>query len=105
MSRISERLASRAQTKNYKSLVETFNGPSSYATGGNVFNSTIFRQLERATALPGMLGLTAEVLTGSVSGNAFTLRVYTGTQASGVQQMPSGTNLSMIAFSVLLEGF
>jgi hypothetical protein len=105
MSRIAERLGSRSNVKIYKVLVETFNGPSSYPTGGFVLNSTILRSLERATALPGMLGLIGEVVTGSVSGNAFTLRVYTGTQASGIQQIPNTTNLSMIAFSVLIEGF
>lgn len=104
MSRIAERLASRAQTKNYKVLVETFNGPSSYSTGGNVYNSTILRMLERATALGGTKGLIGEVVTGSVSGNAFTLRVFTG-GSSGIIEMSNTTNLSGVAFSVLIEGF
>jgi hypothetical protein len=102
MSRIAERLATRGE-KPYKILTETFSGPTSYATGGSVFNSTIFRQLERATALQVTGGLTGEVVTGSVSGNAFTLKVYTGT-ASGATEVANAVSLVSKAITVLLEG-
>jgi hypothetical protein len=102
MSRIAERLASRGKGP-LKILTETVSGPTSYATGGSVFNSKIMKQLERATAIQGMTGLTAEVVTGSVSGNAFQLKIYTGT-ATGPVEVANAVNLSAYAFTVLLEG-
>ena len=106
MSRIAERLASRGD-KPYKILTETFAGPSSYSTGGNVNNSTIFRQLERATFLNVTGGYSGEVVTGSVSGNAFKLKLYVTTGALGANaaELPSATNLITSSITVLLEGF
>lgn len=103
MSRITERLNTRAAKPN-KTLVETFSGPTSYATGGSVLNSTIFRQLERATALNITGGYSGEVVTGSVSGNAFKLKIYTGT-STGAVELPNAANLITSSASVLLEGF
>ena len=106
MSRQAERLGSRA-VKVYKVLTETFSGPTSYTTsggGGTVFNSTILRQLERVTALNVTAGYSAEVITGSVSGNAFKLKIYTGTQ-TGPVELPSTANLITSSITVLIEGF
>lgn len=104
MSRITERLASRGQTKNYKTLTETFSGPTSYTTGGVVINSTILRQLERATAMQITGGYLGEVVTGSVSGNAFKLKIYTGT-STGATELPAAANLITSSLTVLIEGF
>ena len=98
MSRAPERLGIRAKPP-MKLVLETFSGPSSYATDGNVYNSTILRQVERAACLQGTGGWRGEVVTGSVSGNAFKLRVWTGTAQPG-----STVDLSAQAFQVLLEG-
>jgi hypothetical protein len=100
MSREAEVLATRARPP-YKILIETFNGPTSYATGGTRFYSKLLSVVERAAALQvsptGHLRI--EVVTGSVTGNSFLIRVWTGTS-----EMPAGTDLSGQAFTVLLEG-
>lgn len=103
MSRIAERLVSRT---NATVLTETFSGPTSYTTGvgGYVFNSTILKKLERATLLQITGGYEGEVTTGSVSGNAFSVKIYTGT-ATGAVELPTGANLVSKALTVLLEGF
>ena len=98
MSREAERLASRFRPP-YKTVIETFSGPSSYATGGNVFHSRHLRHVERAGCLQGTAGWRGEVVTGSISGNAFTLRVWTGTA-----EPSAAVDLSAQAFTVLLEG-
>lgn len=97
MSREGERLAARFRPP-YKLVVETFSGPSTYATGGTVHHSTLLRQVERAACIQGTNGWRGEVVTGSVSGNAFKLRIWTGTSE------PGAINLSAQAFTVLLEG-
>ena len=101
MSRIAERLASRVKSK---SLVETFAGPTSYATGGSVYNSTILKQIERATIMQVTGGYSGEVVTGSVSGNAFKIKLYTGT-ATGAIELANAINLITSSISVLIEGF
>lgn len=105
MSRITERLNVRG-TKPYKVLTETFNGPASYVLGGSVYNSTILRQLERATALNVTGGFIGEVVTGSVSGNAFQLKLYvTSGGNAGGGEVSSGTSMLSRAITVLIEGF
>jgi hypothetical protein len=102
-SRIAERLASRGMVKIYKVLTETFAGTTSYITGGNVYNSTIIRNLERVTALNVTGGYFGEVVTGSISGNAFKLKIYTGT-ATGPVEITAGVSLITSSISVLIEG-
>lgn len=97
-SRDTEKFASVVKPP-YKMLVETFNGPSSYTTGGEPLKSTLLKVVERATALQGTGGFRGEVVTGSISGNQFKLKVWTGTS-----QVNSGGDLSAQAFSVLVEG-
>jgi len=100
MSRIAERSAARVRPP-YKLVIETFSGPSSYTTHGDVYNSTLLKQIERASVIQGYAHLSAEVVTGSISGNAFKMRIYTG----GVTAQPAAaTDLSATAFTVLLEG-
>ena len=98
MSREGERLASRFRPP-YKLVVETISGPSSYVTGGNVYTSKLLRHVERAACVQGSDGWRGEVVTGSISGNAFTLRIWTGTD-----QPSAAVDLSAQAFTVLLEG-
>lgn len=101
MSRIAERSAVRVRPP-YKQVTETFSGNTSYALGGNVYNSTILRQIERAAVIQTMPGhLRGQVITGSISGNAFKIQVFTG----GVTGEPAAaTNLATAVFTVLLEG-
>jgi len=100
MSRIAERSAVRAKPP-YKMVTETFSGPASYTTHGDIYNSTILKNIERAAVIQGWAHLKAEVVTGSISGNAFKMRIYTG----GVTAQPAAaTDLSATAFTVLLEG-
>jgi len=86
-------------------VVESFKGPSSYATGGVWLFSTILKRIERATALQGTGGYTCAVVTGSVrsgmttGGNAFQLAIYTGSR-----EPSAAVDLSAQSFSVLLEG-
>lgn len=83
----------------YRMLVETLNGPSSYTTGGEPIESRLLKVVERASALQATSGYRPEVVTGSITGNQFKLRVWTGTAEVG-----SGVDLSAEAFSVLVEG-
>ncbi|MEM2905006.1 MAG: hypothetical protein QW587_04625 [Candidatus Bathyarchaeia archaeon] len=100
--RETEQLAARARPP-YRLLTETFNGPTSYPTGGYTYTSRVFKHIERATALQGMNGFTAEVVTGSISGNSFKLKVFTGT-STGPVEVTNGSNISNLAFTVLVEG-
>ena len=100
MSRIAERQASRFKPP-YKLVVETFSGVASYTTGGDIYNSALLRQIERATVIGSYNQLRGQVVTGSVSGNAFRMIVWTG-GATG--QPAAATDLSASAFTVLLEG-
>jgi len=105
MSRQTERSNVRG-TRLYKVLTETYAGPASYTTGGNQLQSTIFRMLERATCLQITGGYIGEVVTGSVSGNVFLLKVHAVTGSnSGAQELASGWALNNNAITVLEEGF
>jgi hypothetical protein len=83
----------------YKTVIETVNGPSSYTTDGDTYRSANLRVIERAACLQGTNGWRGEVVTGSVTGNQFTLRIWTGTSQPG-----SGVDLSAQAFTLLLQG-
>jgi len=100
MSREAERLAARFRPP-YKLVIETISGPTSYATGGVEYYSDLLRHVERAACIqpssPG--GWHGEIVTGSISGNAYRLRVWT----SGAEA-PAGLDLSAEAFTILLEG-
>jgi hypothetical protein len=100
MSREAEYFATRGRPP-YKLLIETFNGPTSYTTGGTRFYSKLLKVVERAAGLQVSPSghLRIEVVTGSVTGNSFLIRVWTGTS-----EIPDGTNLSGYAFTVLVEG-
>lgn len=98
MSRATERVAARVKPP-YKLVTETFTGPSSYVAGGNVYNSTILKHIEKATCIQATSGWRGEVATGSVSGNAFKLAAWTGT----AQPIPE-VDLRGVNFTVLLEG-
>jgi len=100
VSRIAEGHAARFKPP-YKLVVETLAGSSSYATGGNVYNSALLRQIERATVIGTYNQLRGQVVTGSISGNAFRMIVWTG---GSTAQPAAATDLSAQAFTVLLEG-
>jgi len=100
VSRIAERQAARFKPP-YKLVVETVSGPASYTTHGDIYNSALLRQIERAAVIQGWAHLSAEVVTGSVSGNAFRMRIFTG---GSTAQPAAATDLSATAFTVLLEG-
>lgn len=100
MSRIAERHAARFKPP-YKLVVETFSGVASYTTGGDIYNSALLRQIERATIIGTENQLRGQVVTGSISGNAFRMIVWTG---GATAQPAAATDLSARAFTALLEG-
>ena len=100
MSGPTEKIAARFKPP-YKLIMENFNLKSSYTVGGNVYNSTLLRQIERAAVAQSAGNLIAQVVTGSVSGNAFKMIVYTGGSTS---QPAAASDLSALAVTVLLEG-
>ena len=104
--RATERHGSRRQTW---ITVESFNGPSSYTTGGVPYTSAIMNQLERVVEIPiTRQGLRVAVVTGSVTGNMFRVQFFLGTgvdaQGGLTREVAAGTNLSSDSFWVILEG-
>lgn len=105
--RNTERFASRVSS-HYKLLTETLSGPTSYTTAGSALQSRILKMLEKATCLQVTGGYIGEVVTGSITGNQFKLKIYmttvtaTGTAA---QELVGGTNLITSSITVLIEGF
>lgn len=102
-SRDTEKLASIVKPP-YKMLVETVTGPTSYLQGGNPYQSELLKTLERATCIQATGGFHGEVVTGSVTGNQFQLKVWTGAP-TGTFEPATGADLSGEAFSLLIEGF
>jgi len=101
MSSPTEKIAARFRPPFKLAVMENFNLSSSYATGGNVYNSKLLRQIERAAVLGRAGHLEAQIVTGSISGNAFKMIVYTGGTTA---QPAAATDLSASAVTVLLEG-
>ena len=103
-SRISE--ASRARA-NLAVLMESYNGPTSYSTGGNFVTSLVFNALDRAQILgPSTSGHIVQVVTGSITGNSFKVQFFNpGTVSSGGSgEVPAATNLGLVGFYTLEEG-
>jgi len=104
VSKETEALAARTRPP-FKQVIETFACPSSYATGGNWFNSTVMKRIENAICLQITGGYHGSVVTGSVrsgmatGGNAFRLQIFTGSA-----EVNSGGNVSAQSVTVLLEG-
>jgi len=101
MSSPTEKIAARFKPPYVLAVMENFNLASSYSTGGNVYNSTLLKQIERAAVLQSADQVRAQVVTGSISGNAFKMIVYTGGTTA---QPAAATDLSAKAVTVLLEG-
>lgn len=88
---------------------ESFNGVASYTVGGDVYTSSMLRQIERVTPVGfTRQGLRVAVNTGSVSGNRFTAQVFRNTGVDTVGrftgEIAAATDLSTDSFTVLLEG-
>lgn len=93
----------------YKMLTESFTGPAAYLSGGNTFASRVLSELERANVLgvsAGQVtgGFAPQVATGTISGAQFTVLFFEGDTGRGVIEVATGTDLSAVAFTVLLEG-
>jgi acyl-CoA hydrolase len=101
MSSPTEKIAARFQPPYKLAVMENFNLSTSYSTGGDVYNSKLLRQIERAAVVGRSGHIEAQIVTGSISGNAFKMIVYTGGSTS---QPAAATDLSAKAITVLLEG-
>ncbi len=104
--RIQERSVYR---RNSFITIETLNGPSSYTTGGDNFRSQVLSRLDRVIAVPlTNSGIRVVVVTGSVTGNQFRIQAFVvsggATLGRLTGEVPSGTDLSADAFTVILEG-
>lgn len=105
-SRAEERHASRRDSF---TSIESFNGVASYTVGGDVFTSSIFKQLDRVTEVGfSRQGFRTQVVTGSVTGNRFRIQYYrnTGTDTVGrfTGEIASATDLTADSFWVIEEG-
>ena len=104
-SRAQERSAGRSRNVR----TETFNLVASYTVGGDIYTSSIFRDIDRVTELGwSRQVLRGLVVTGSVTGNRFRVQFFRATGVDSVGrftgEVASATDLSTDAFTVLIEG-
>lgn len=88
-------------------ILESYNGPAAYASGGTTFSSLLLNTIERAVAIPPTTsGITPAVVTGSVTGNTFKVQFFAAGTGSGLNgaEVASGSNLGSQGFYVLEEG-
>lgn len=98
----------RGTRKGVFMITEDFLGSSSYTAGGDVYTSKIMHQIDKATVLGiAMSGYMPAVVTGSVTGNTFKGEFYGSTgndTVAAANEIVAATDLSSVAFRVLLEG-
>ena len=89
-------------------ITEDFAGPSSYSAGGSTLTSKVLNQIEKVSVLGiAMSGYMPAVVTGSVTGHSFDVEFYGSTgnnSPAAANEIVAGTDLSSVAFRVLLEG-
>lgn len=99
---------SRGPRKSAFMITEDFAGASSYTAGGDTYTSRVMHQIDKATVLGiAMSGYMPVVETGSVTGNSFDVQFFGNTgnnTVAGGDEIAAGTDLSSVAFTVLLEG-
>ena len=88
-------------------VIETITIPGAYTSGGVQVNSSTCRTIVDAKVLETPSGYGAEVVSGSISSNAFKVKIYYQTGASGtpLTEVADGyAEISGMSLSVLIVG-